>query len=177
MEVVPANTAVHKNTGKTAWNKGIPCSEETKAKVSAGLTGKKLSAESIAKRTATRKERGYKPPDRTGQAYKTPSEESIEKGRASRFKTMGVPYKTREEVEKARGPATRGELKKWAASIYKRDCGVCQYCGFKKDAPKSIQAHHILSVSKHPDLTLAIDNGITLCIPCHISEHQINGII
>lgn len=41
--------------GVTAWNKGLHPSEETKKKQSESHIGKKLSAESIAKGTATKK--------------------------------------------------------------------------------------------------------------------------
>lgn len=46
--------------GKSSWNKGISCSEETKRKISKKLKGRKLKPESIAKMLKTRKLRKTK---------------------------------------------------------------------------------------------------------------------
>lgn len=73
--------------------------------------------------------------------------------------------------------ATRGDLSRWAYNVIKRDHGRCVACAAPKTTRKSIQAHHILSKSKHPEFALLLNNGITLCAPCHRSEHSLNGII
>ena len=52
----------------------------------------------------------------------------------------------------------------WRKQVFERDKYVCQKC---KKAGKKLQAHHIKSFSKHPELRLDINNGITLCIKCH----------
>lgn len=72
---------------------------------------------------------------------------------------------------------TRRQLGDWAYEVIKRDQGACVCCGVKKTTPKSINAHHILSRSKHPAFALSLDNGVTLCVDCHTTEHSINGII
>jgi len=74
-----------------------------------------------------------------------------------------------------RDPIVRKDLsfKKWRKEVWKRDNYSCVYCG----SNKNLNAHHILSVSKHFDFALFINNGITLCVSCHKAEHQLNGII
>lgn len=63
-------------------------------------------------------------------------------------------------------------LQAWSIQVRTR-LPSCQYCGSRK----GLQAHHILSKSKHPEFALFLDNGITLCEPCHYKEHSINGEI
>lgn len=60
----------------------------------------------------------------------------------------------------------------WAAQIKERDCYACRDCG----STQNLEAHHIFSKSKHPHRILEIDNGTTLCEPCHKYEHKINGV-
>lgn len=74
-----------------------------------------------------------------------------------------------------REPEKRGDLnfKKWRKEVWKRDNYRCVICG----SNKKLNAHHILSVSKHFEFALFINNGITLCEACHKSEHRLNGII
>lgn len=65
---------------------------------------------------------------------------------------------------------SRRTLDAWSAQVRERDT-ACLYCG----STNKLNAHHILSKSKHPDHALFLNNGITLCEPCHIQEHLLNG--
>lgn len=67
---------------------------------------------------------------------------------------------------------SRRTLNAWSVQIKKRDT-ACLYCNSKEN----LQAHHILSKSKHPEFALFLNNGITLCKMCHLEEHRINGEI
>ena len=66
----------------------------------------------------------------------------------------------------------RGEYHAWSRQVKSRD-KCCVYCGSKE----KLQAHHILSKHKHPEWSLFIDNGITLCHECHWEEHRTNGYL
>jgi predicted restriction endonuclease len=64
------------------------------------------------------------------------------------------------------------EMRLWRESVFARDNYTCQKCGVRGD---KINAHHIENFSENPSLRTAIDNGITLCINCHIRFHKIFG--
>lgn len=58
----------------------------------------------------------------------------------------------------------------WRKSVFERDNFTCQGCGYDKG--HTIEAHHILRRVDFPHLTFAINNGITLCKPCHRKVHS-----
>lgn len=68
-----------------------------------------------------------------------------------------------------------GLLKRWARSIKKRDNYKCKKCG--ESERRLLEAHHIKPRKDFPDLKFEMNNGITLCLNCHIKEHEHNPLI
>lgn len=61
----------------------------------------------------------------------------------------------------------------WRNEVFKKDNYKCNCC---KDSTKKLNAHHLKSFSRFPELKFDVTNGITLCKDCHISFHSIYGI-
>lgn len=51
----------------------------------------------------------------------------------------------------------------WRRGVLARDGNRCRFCG----GTKNLEAHHIRPFRSHRELRWSIDNGITLCEPCH----------
>lgn len=58
----------------------------------------------------------------------------------------------------------------WSAAIKKLDNYMCKLC----DSRENLNAHHIMPKSEYPELSLDLDNGITLCVKCHETTHGFN---
>jgi len=57
------------------------------------------------------------------------------------------------------------EYKIWRESVFKRDNFTCVFCG--DDRGGNLNADHIKPFSLFPESRFDVDNGRTLCIPCH----------
>jgi len=57
------------------------------------------------------------------------------------------------------------EYKLWRKSVFERDNYTCIWCGDNKVG--NLNADHIKPFAYFPELRFAIDNGRTLCVPCH----------
>lgn len=60
---------------------------------------------------------------------------------------------------------TSAEYATWREAVFRRDDYTCQRC--RKRGGK-LNADHIKRFADHPDLRLSVDNGRTLCVPCHL---------
>ena len=66
------------------------------------------------------------------------------------------------------------EYKNWRTAVYKRDNFTCILCGEKGNG-KNLNADHIKPFAYFPELRLDINNGRTLCIPCHQQTPTFSG--
>jgi hypothetical protein len=55
------------------------------------------------------------------------------------------------------------EYRLWRESVLTRDNYECIWCGSKEN----LHVDHIKQFAFYPELRFAIDNGRTLCVPCH----------
>lgn len=63
----------------------------------------------------------------------------------------------------------------WTRAVKNQGNHTCAYCGLH--SKKSLHAHHIIAKSLWPAGAELVNNGIVLCKPCHIAEHNLNGLI
>lgn len=64
---------------------------------------------------------------------------------------------------------SRVEYRKWREAVFRRDNWMCVWCRARNGLGKTIKlnADHIKPFALYPDLRLDVDNGRTLCVPCH----------
>lgn len=57
----------------------------------------------------------------------------------------------------------------WRESVFKRDSWTCQHCGARSGNGHRVVLHadHIKPFALFPKLRFDINNGRTLCVPCH----------
>lgn len=63
--------------------------------------------------------------------------------------------------------------KEWRKEIYERDNYTCQVCGDNKGG--NFVAHHMNGWDLFIEERLLVENGITLCEPCHNKFHKLCG--
>jgi 5-methylcytosine-specific restriction endonuclease McrA len=63
------------------------------------------------------------------------------------------------------------EYRQWRQAVFERDGFACTSCGKRGG---DLEAHHIKPWAQYPSLRFVVDNGETLCVPCHarIDEYR-----
>jgi len=140
------------------FRKGVILSDETKNKISLSKTGKKMDKEMVRKRNI-----------KVGLANKGKSfcEEAKRKSIIALKLRVGKLHprwiEDRSKLKRYTGSEERRSpaYKFWRKEVFERDNYKCRICN--KDCNGKIEAHHILSWSKHSELRYEVNNGITLC--------------
>lgn len=75
-------------------------------------------------------------------------------------------------TEKQKAIRNSKEFVTWRLAVYTRDDYICRKCYTRGG---KLHAHHIMSFADNEDLRFIVDNGITLCQPCHTLFHKKYG--
>lgn len=122
-----------------------------------GMLGKKHSKESKEKMRTTNNAGHFK----MGNHSRTEFKEGQLVGEKNPFWKGGIsPYlkRLRDSIE----------YKRWRMAVFMRDNFTCQFCGIRGNQTGGyLEAHHIKSWTKHPELRFKVENGVTLCQKCH----------
>ena len=137
-------------------HKGFKHSEETKLKMSLASKGRPKSVShrkslSVAKTGTTSSLAGRKRPDLSG-----PNNPRWRGGISKNYKSGYYSL----------------EYKHWRTSVFERDNYTCQSCGATNCY---LTAHHVKSFAHFPEFRLDIENGQTLCEPCHMQTDNYKG--
>lgn len=143
-----------------------PFSAEHKEKIRIARKNQKMSEENKKKLAERMKGNKYK-------VGSTMSEENKAKARL-RKSNLG---KTNKHWIGTKNPNWKGgitdkvmqirhslDMKIWRRKVYERDDFTCLMCS---QFGVYLNAHHIQTFSKYPERRFDINNGITLCVPCH----------
>lgn len=93
----------------------------------------------------------------------------------ARVRRLGNIYCGRSCASDARRNESRRErtgarYRRWRAAVLERDGRICQDCG-----RSGSHAHHLVSWAESSELRFDVENGVTLCPPCHAERHGGRG--
>lgn len=142
-----------------------PHSAETRAKMSKSHTGLKATPAQIQALKGNKNRLGIKHTPETLALFKKQRSGSNN----SNWKGGVTPIN--------RSIRTSTEYKLWRKSVFERDNFTCIWCGVKSSVGKKVilNADHIKPFAAYPALRFAIDNGRTLCTPCHKTTDTFAG--
>lgn len=130
-----------------------------------------------------------------GVEYNMQINDCVKKAKQTCMERYGVDHysKTSEWRESHRGensPVWKGDLattvrdgrelpeyRDWRKAVFDRDLYTCQCCGARNGYGKYIrlESHHIKNWKDNPEYRYDVDNGITLCMNCHLLFHSKYG--
>lgn len=172
----------------SARQMGHGVSDETRKKISLGNKGKKISEGARRKMSISRI--GHPVSEETREKIRRAhigmkrSQESREKQSKS-LRGRYITQEHKDHIAKAMTGSKNHQWKggvstwnhkmrtckafeNWREEVFKRDDYTCQDCG-KRGC--YLHPHHILGLAEHPEFMYDVDNGITLCVPCHRARH------
>lgn len=157
-------------TGIAPWNKGLNAPAHVRKKLSDSHKGQFVSPSTRAAISAAHKGKKLSP-------------EHCEKMRRTRLAMMTPEFRLKLRIANANGgeidwtgliAKERAKIRNstfyrdWRNKVYDRDNRTCQRCGA---IGGRICAHHIKEFATHPELRFCLENGETLCRPCHLRHH------
>jgi len=132
------------------------------------MKGKKMSADSRLKMSASAKKRGS---NRTGARHSIETRAKI--SATVRERTPRGPkchsFKDGLLAER-RDQRFSQQYKRWRYDVFLRDGFACQRCGDARGG--NLIAHHIKEFATHPRLRFEVSNGLTVCGKCHKAIHS-----
>lgn len=137
------NPSIGFSKGHITWIQGKKHSEVSNQKNRIAHLGKKHSIETRQKMSMAQKNIGNTPPHPKGKDHWN-------------WRGGITPLHRTIRVSK--------EYKLWRKAVFERDNYTCIWCGQKGVV---LNADHIKAFADYPELRFAIDNGRTLCTPCH----------
>lgn len=78
--------------------------------------------------------------------------------------------KERDDLTERKRLRNSTEYSVWRKSVFERDNFTCVFCGIRSGQGRAVilNADHIKPFAFFPELRFALDNGRTLCKPCHL---------
>ena len=164
---------------RTPWNKGIPCSNITKEKISLTVKnkwknpdyrthmiqvhkGQGIGDTNISKRPDIRKKISIK---LKGRIF---SEETIQRmklGQRKRFENKQNHWNWKGGItNQNRRLRNTALFREWRKLVFERDDYICQRC-MKRGG--NLEPHHIRQFATYPNSRFDVNNGVTYCRECH----------
>src|SRR3990167_6291985 len=140
------------NKGHIAWNRGIPCSNETKIKLSLSKKGSKAWNKGIILPDLDGRTRSYK--------------RNYRLRHSKRVLENAIKYAQRcVKSFNLNSDQYRFALREWSLAVRNLN-NKCVICG-----EKACESHHIIHKKYYPELSLNLNNGISLCLIHHKQAH------
>ncbi len=154
-------------------NLGRKHTEETKKKMSEKSLGRKHDESAINKMKKAAKERIEK------NGYMVSPEAILKMSRTLTGRNLTEEHKANigNALKGENAPSWKGgitpqkvrirksrEYRMWRKSVFERDNWTCVFCN---ERGGNLEADHIKPFAFYPELRFEIENGRTLCVPCH----------